>query len=144
MLPKVFVSFDYSDDKHYKYLLQAWHSNPKFEFLFEDGTPQEINSFNVGRIKAALTMKIRAATHTLVIVGKNANKIHSQSHLIGHRNWINYEIAKSVELGKRIAVIKLDPTNTSPERLTGVNASSEYGFTEDNVVRALNSAPYYC
>jgi hypothetical protein len=142
MLPKVFVSFDYSDDKHYKYLLQAWHSNPKFNFVFEDGTPQEIDSFNVGRIKAALTMKIKDATHTLVIVGENANALHRKHDLIGQRNWINYEVAKSIELKKRIAVIKLKPHYALPERLVGVNASCEYGFTEDNVTRALNSAPY--
>lgn len=142
MLPKVFVSFDYTDDKHYKYLLQAWHSNPKFNFVFEDGTPQEIDSFNVGRIKAALTMKIKEATHILIIVGENANALHRKHDLIGQRNWINYEVAKGIELKKRIAVIKLKSHYALPERLVGVNASCEDGFTEDNVTRALNSAPY--
>jgi hypothetical protein len=142
MRPKVFVSFDYEDDKHYKYLLEAWNKNPKFEFVFDDGTPQEIDSYNVGRIKAALTMKIKDATHTLVIVGKNANKLHSKSSLIGYRNWINYEIAKSAELGKRIAVIKLDPNFTLPEQLAGLDVSWGYSFTEQNVINALSTAPY--
>lgn len=70
MKPTVFVSFDYDNDKHYKFLLEAWNKNPKFQFVFEDGTPQEIDSYNVGRIKAGLTSKIKEATHTLVIIGK--------------------------------------------------------------------------
>jgi hypothetical protein len=142
MKPTVFVSFDYDNDKHYKYLLEAWNKNPKFEFVFEDGTPQEIDSFNVGRIKAALTSKIKAATHTLVIVGKHANDLHRKSPLIGYRNWINFEVNKSVELGKRIAAIKLDRTNVSPDALTGVNASWAYAFTESNIIKALEDAPY--
>jgi hypothetical protein len=142
MNPIVFVSFDYDNDKHYKYLLEAWHKNPKFRFVFEDGTPQEIDSFNVGRIKAALTSKIKDATHTLVIVGKNSNDRHSKSSLIGYRNWINFEIAKSIELGKRIVAVKLDRSYESPVELSGANASWAYSFTEENIIKALEDAPY--
>lgn len=142
MKPTVFVSFDYDNDKHYKYLLEAWNNNPKFKFVFEDGTPQEIDSFNVGRIKAALTSKIKTATHTLVIVGKHANDFHRKSSLIGYRNWINFEVNKSVELGKRIAAIKLDRSYTSPDALSGANAAWAYSFTEENILKALEEAPY--
>ncbi len=31
---KVFVSFDYDNDKQYKFLLQAWDANPNFNFVF--------------------------------------------------------------------------------------------------------------
>lgn len=142
MKPKVFVSFDYTDDKHYKYLLEAWNKNPKFEFVFDDATPEEIDSSNVGRIKAALTLKIKDATHTLVIVGKNANSPHAKKNLIGYKNWINFEVAKSIELRKRIAAIKLEKTNESPEELLGTNASWAYSFTEENILKALQDAPY--
>lgn len=142
MKPTVFVSFDYDNNKHYKYLLEAWNKNPKFEFVFEDGTPQEIDSNNVGRIKAALTSKIKAATHTLVIVGEHANDLHRKSSLIGFRNWINFEVNKSKELGKRIAAVKLDRSYTSPDELTGANASWAYSFTEENIIKALEAAPY--
>ena len=30
--PKVFVSYDHSEDVHYKRLLQAWDANPDFDF----------------------------------------------------------------------------------------------------------------
>lgn len=142
MKPKVFVSFDYTDDKHYKYLLEAWNKHPRFEFVFEDSTPEEIDSSNVGRIKAALTLKIKDATHTLVIIGKNANTPHAKRNLIGYKNWINFEVAKSIELGKRIAAIKLERTNESPEELLNANASWAYSFTEENILKALQDAPY--
>lgn len=142
MKPTVFVSFDYENDRRYKFLLEAWNENPKFKFVFEDGTPREIDSNNVGRIKAALTSKIQNATHTLVIVGEHSNEPHRQRSLIGYRNWINFEIAKSVELKKRIVAIKLDRNYESPEELAGASASWAYSFTEENITRALEAAPY--
>lgn len=138
----VFVSFDYDNDKNYKYLLEAWHANPRFRFVFDDGTPTEIDSTNVGRIKAALTMKVKAATHTLVIVGKDANKRHAKSHLIGHKNWINFEIHQSVQEGKRIAVVRLDRAYELPDELNNAKYYLVEGYTEANVIQALDNAPY--
>lgn len=138
----VFVSFDYTNDKHYKYLLEAWHANPKFRFSFDDGTPTEIDSTNVGRIKAALTLKIKGATHTLVIVGKQANQRHWKSDLIGHKNWINFEINRSIQEGRRLAVVRLDRSYDLPEELSGGQYSLVEGFSEANVMQALNTAPY--
>lgn len=66
-MASVFVSFDWDHDRRYKFLLEAWNKNPRFQFVFSDATPGEIDTNNVGRIKAALTAKINAATHTLVI-----------------------------------------------------------------------------
>lgn len=136
----VFVSFDYENDKHYKFLLEAWDANPQFDFLFADKTPDEIDSTNVGRIKAALSAKIASATYTLVIVGKEANKWHRHSKLIGYRNWINYEIAKSKESRNRLVAVKIDRTYESPEELLGVNASWAMSFTQDAIIRAIEGA----
>ena len=138
----VFVSFDYTNDKHYKYLLEAWHANPRFQFTFDDGTPTEIDSSNVWRIKAALTSKIKGATHTLVIVGKQANDRHWKSGLIGYKNWINFEIYQSMQEGKRIAVVRLDRSYELPEELQNGKYSLVEGFSEANVMQALNTAPY--
>lgn len=33
--PKVFVSYDHSEDSDYKRLLQAWDANPNFKFDFD-------------------------------------------------------------------------------------------------------------
>lgn len=136
----VFVSFDYDNDRYYKFLLEAWHANPRFSFTFQDGTPGEINSANVGHVKAALTTKIQAATHTLVIVGQYANTPHRHRALIGHRNWINFEIAQSKAAYNRIVAVKLDRSYESPDELIGANATWAMAFTEEAIVRALSEA----
>ena len=137
---RVFVSFDYENDRHYKRLLEAWHANPKFQFEFNDQTPSEIDTYNIGRIKAGLTTKIRDATHTLVIVGQYANAPHPKSYLIGYKNWINFEIAQSVDAHNRLAAIRLDRFYTQPEELSGVTVSWANSFTEAEIIRALDNA----
>ena len=71
---KVFISFDYTADHRYKDLLLAWNANRYFDFSFVDYTSREIQSNDIGRIKAALTTKIKQADTTLVIVGKDCCK----------------------------------------------------------------------
>lgn len=137
---KVFVSFDFENDRAYKYMLEAWNANPRFQFVFDDGTPREINSYNVGRIKAALTSKIKDATHTLVIVGRHANQLHPDHQLIGFRNWINFEVYQSRIHGNRLAAIKLNRDFVSPEQLLGASAAWAYAFTEAGIIDALNRA----
>lgn len=66
---KVCISFDYENDKHYRYLLSAWDANTDFEFTFNDKTPGEIKSDDYSRLKAVLTQKINSASLVLVIVG---------------------------------------------------------------------------
>lgn len=137
---KVFVSFDYENDKHYKYLLEAWDANPDFDFVFSDVTPSEIDSNNIGRIKAALTVKINSATHTLVIIGKEANKTHKDHSLIGYRNWINFEIHQSKLNRNKLVAVKIERDFESPEELAGANIAWAMSFNEDAIIKALNQA----
>lgn len=140
MLYTVFVSFDFDNDRRYKYLLEAWNKNPRFTFTFKDGTPNEIQTWDIGRIKAGLTRKINEATHTLIIVGAEANKLHRDHALIGYRNWINFEIAKSKENGNRLVGVKLEPHYESPEELRNSGANWAYAFTEQSILKALQNA----
>ncbi len=137
---KVFVSFDYENDRHYKYLLQAWDKNPNFDFVFEDITPSEINSGNIARVKAALTIKIRSASHTLAIIGSYANEEHEDSDLIGDKNWINWEINRSKDEGNKIVGVKIKRSNESPDAIYGCGASWANAFTEESILKALNEA----
>ena len=137
-LKKVFVSFDYENDRNYKYLLEAWDANPDFDFVFSDVTPSEIDSNNIGRIKAALTVKINSATHTLVIIGKEANKIHKDSRLIGYRNWINFEIHQSKLNRNKLVAVKIESRFESPEELTGANTAWAMSFNEDAIIKAFH------
>jgi hypothetical protein len=137
---KVFVSFDWDNDRRYKHLLEAWHANPDFTFVFADQTPTEINSDNVGRVKAAITAKINGATQTLVIVGKYANTRHKDADLIGYKNWINFEVAKSKANGNKLVGVKLDASYASPDELLNSGAKWAMSFTEAAILKALGDA----
>ncbi len=140
MAKKVFVSFDYDKDRNYKYLLNAWDKNDKFDFSFADHSSQEIDSEEISRVKAALTRKINSADITLVIIGKDANKKHPDSEEIGYKNWINFEIAKSKNNENSLVGVKLSSTYTSPDEILNAGASWAMSFTEENIIKALKNA----
>lgn len=137
---KIFVSFDYENDRNYKYLLEAWNKNSEFEFEFDDKSSREINSWDIPTIKAALARKINEADYTLVIVGKEANKLHKDRNLIGYRNWQNYEIAKSKQNRNKLIGVKLNSNYESPEQLLGSGASWAYSFSEEAIMKAVRNA----
>lgn len=84
----VFISYDHSEDVHYKRLLEAWDANSNFDFQFENhSVRQPINSIYAPAIKTAITKKMQNASHLLVIVGA---KSYTSS-------WIEWEINKAKE-----------------------------------------------
>jgi len=135
--PKVFVSFDYENDRLYKQLLDAWDANKRFDFTFQSHTPSEVQSYNIGRIKAVLTAKVKDATHVVVLVGKYANQIHPDTKLIGFRNWINFEIHQARLYKKKIVCVMLKPDNTFPEMILHSGASLVGSFNEKDIIEAL-------
>ena len=137
MAIKVFVSFDYENDKKFKFLLQAWSKNHRFSVSFDDVSSGEINSEDIGRVKAALSRKINEADIVLAIIGRYANQIHKDYRLIGDRNWISWEVNKGKELGKKIVAVKVDNSFISPDAVKNCNASWAKSFTEDAVSKAL-------
>lgn len=140
MSKKVFVSFDYENDKHYKFLLESWNENDQFDFSFADHSSQEIDSDEVARVRAALTRKINSADVTLIIVGEDANKTHPDSEEIGYKNWINFEVAKSIDAGNSLVAVKIDSSYKSPDELLGSSAYWAMSFTEENIINALDKA----
>jgi hypothetical protein len=137
---KIFVSFDYENDKAYKFLLQAWDANPDFDFFFSDYSSQEIQTNSVAVVKNVLSRKINEATYTLVIIGAEANKQHKDHVAIGYTNWQNYEIAKSKDHGNKLVGIKIKSTNVSPDEILGSEASWAMSFTQEAIINALNEA----
>lgn len=134
----VFVSFDYDENKQYKFLLDAWNKNPDFEFTYEDSSSKEIQSSSIPVIKQALSRKINEATHTLVIVGKDAAKPHKDRQAIGYDNWQIYEIEKSIEHKNKIVAVKIDRNFTSPQSLLDSGVSWAMSFTQESIINALN------
>ncbi len=137
---KVFISFDYDHDRQYRYLLKALIANPRSDIDFEDVTPEEIQSSDVSRIKAALTRSIRDSTHTLVIIGSYANSYHPDRLEIGDRNWQWWEIKKSFEEGNHFIAVKIESQNESPEPLLGKNASWARTFSVVSIINAIDQA----
>lgn len=137
---RVFISFDYDHDRTYRYLLKALAENSGSEIEFEDLTPEEIQSDDVAKVKAALTRRIRMSTHTLVIIGAHANSYHRDREKIGQRNWQWWEIEKSAEEGKKFIAVKIKPENASPDPLLGKGATWARSFTVPAILKAINEA----
>lgn len=91
---KIFVSFDFEHDRHYKYILNMWNDNENFEFTCDDRSPSEIQTNSVSVVKQVLSRKINEADAIVVIVGQYANSLHEDRYEIGYRNWQNYELQK--------------------------------------------------
>lgn len=137
---KVFVSFDYDNDRYYKYLLDAWDKNKNMEFAFDDCTSDEIQSWNIPTVKAALTRRINTCSYMLIIIGAEANKYHKDSYQIGYRNWQNFEISRAKAAGLKLIAVKLDRSYESPSELLGAGASWALSFNQSSIIEALNRA----
>ena len=128
---KVFISYDYDNDKHYKNLLLAWDANRQFDFSINDHSADvSINSTNASAIKSVISRYINEATYFLVIVGYRTHR----------SSWVKWEIEKAVELNKRIIAVKTDRENISPDALFGIGASWAMSFTYDAITRAIDNA----
>lgn len=130
---KVFVSYDHSEDKHYKYLLQAWDANPDFDFEFDSRGPNvAINSTDAAVIKTRLTTLMKEATHLLVLVGEKSST----------SDWMTWEIerAKQSDTKLKLAAIKLAKANITPPGLLNVGTAWATSFERDRIVAALKDA----
>lgn len=131
--PKVFVSYDHSEDANYKRLLQAWDANPDFDFDFDSRGPDvAIDSNDAAVVKAALATKMKSATHLLVLVGAKSSK----------SKWMTWEIgrAKQSDIKLKLAAVKLGKDNETPAGLLNVGTSWATSFERDRVVEALKNA----
>jgi uncharacterized protein YhdP len=130
---RVFVSYDHSEDAHYKRLLQAWNANPDFDFDFDSRGPDvAIDSTDATKIKQALTTMMKGATHLLVLVGAKS----------GASKWMTWEIgrAKEADVKLKLAGVKLARDNTTPAGLLNAGTAWATSFERDRIVEALNKA----
>lgn len=129
MSTELFISYDYDNDKHYKNLLVAWDSNDLFDFEFYDHSVDvSVNSDDANYIKRVIRDKISQCTHFLCIIGQETWK----------SDWVEWEIEKAVELGKKIVAVKIDNGYTSPSAIMGVGASWARSFTFSAIYDAVN------
>ena len=129
---KVFVSYDHSEDVHYKELLRAWDANTDFDFEFDLRSPNvPIDSSEAHVIQGSLTKKMKESDYILVIVG--AKSYNSK--------WMKWEIdrAKQADTNLKFAAGKISSGNTNPAGLPSSTAIAN-GFTLAGIVAALNTA----
>lgn len=130
---RVFVSYDHSEDAHYKRLLEAWDANSNFDFNFDQRSPKvAINSVEAGPIKTALTRKMKESEIILVIVGSKS----------ASSDWINWEIdrAKQSDVRLKLAAVKINRLNTSPSGLLNSGTAWATSFKRDPILQALRDA----
>lgn len=137
---KICISFDWHNDRNYRNLLSAWLANAKNPIDFDDLTPGAIDTSDVSRVKAVLTARIRAATHTLVLVGGHANDKHADSAKIGDQNWIWWEINQSKAAGNGLIAVKIKSSNLTPAPLFNSGANWAMSFTQDAILKAIDEA----
>lgn len=129
--PKIFISYDYDNDKHYKNMLLAWDKNDEFDFAFSDHSADvSIQSTNAEAIKRAISAKINSATHFLCIVGSRTSG----------SGWVAWEIDKAKELKKKLVAVKTASDNKTPSGLLNAGASWAMSFTFDAIKKAIDGA----
>lgn len=131
--PKVFVSYDHSEDVRYQYFLKAWDANPEFDFDFDSRGPDAaINSRDAATIQAALTAKMKTATHLIVIVGAKSSS----------SDWMRWGIdrAKQADIHLKLVAVKLAKDNPTPDGLLDTGTSWANSFERDRIIEALKSA----
>jgi hypothetical protein len=125
---RVFVSYYYDQDNHYKNLLLAWNANDQFDLRFEDvSTDISINSTNRSYIRRRIAAAIEESDVVLVIIG---NMTHRS-------DWVAWEIEKAVDSGKKIVAVKRSKRDKSPPELLSVGAVWVDGFNEREIADAI-------
>lgn len=133
MAKKVFISYDHSEDRHYKELLRAWDANTDFDFEIDTRSPNlAINSVDAGVIKSALTKKMKESKYLLVLIGAKSYT----------SDWMFWEIerAKQPDVKLKLAAVKIDKNYITPPGLLGTGTAFAYSFTRDGIIEALNKA----
>ncbi len=128
---KIFISYDYDNDKDYKNLLLAWDKNKIFDFNFTDESADvSINSHDVSVIERAISAKIKQSDIFLCLIGKYAQQ----------SDWIKWEIEKAIELGKKVVAVKIEKNHISPDEIKNANAKWAMSFTFDAIKKAIKKA----
>jgi len=127
---KIFVSYYYDEDKHYKRLLKAWSSNKRFDIEFDDvSTDVSIKSENKAYIRKKISEKIKMCDIFIVFVGKKSHE----------REWISWEIDQAKSFNKKIVAIKEKRNYASPKALLSSRAVWVFGLREKHIRDAIES-----
>ncbi len=129
---RVFLSYDYDNDGRYKDILDTWSQSPDFAQFSGHDQPVTVpvDSEAAEPIKRAIAAKISAATAFLCIVGEKtcANP------------WVEWEIRKADELGKRMIGVRVSRDHSVPQTLCDAGATWALSFTFEGIKSAMEEA----
>lgn len=132
MTDNLFVSYRADDEgTQYKNLLVAWAKNPNKNFydikFVDTSVGVSINSEDANYIKRKIKDRIESSKKVIVLVGKNTST----------SDWVEWEIEKAHELGKKLVAVKIQNSYTSPIALYAKNAKWAKSFTYESIKKAL-------
>ena len=126
---KVFIGYDYDNDKAAKDRLLGWDVNKEFDFSSDDRSFDfAVESDEANGVKQDLAARIGDASQFLCIVGKETYR----------SAWMAWEIRKAIELRKKLVAAKTDSIYNSPTAMQGVGASWSTMFNFDSIKKAMN------
>lgn len=128
---KIFISYDYNNDKHYKNLLVAWDKNNLFDFIFYDASVDvSVNSEDAEYIKRVIKDRINSASYFLCIIGRQTYK----------SGWVAWETNTAINLYRKIIVVKTEQSNTSLNEISDIGASWAKSFTFESIKNAIEES----
>ena len=126
---KVFISYDYDNDKASKDRLLGWDTGKEFDFSsYDQPIGIAVDSEEAAAVKQDLAARIGDASCFLCIVGKESYR----------SGWVAWEARKAVELKKKLVAAKTDSINNSPSALQRVGASWSAMFNFESIKKAMN------
>ena len=126
---KVFIGYDYDNDKAAKDRLLGGDTNKEFDFSsYDRSLDAAVDSEDAVAFQQDLAARISDSSHFLCIIGKETYR----------SGWMAWEIRKAVELKKKLVAAKTDSTNNSPTTMQGVGASWSTMFNFDSIKKAMN------
>ena len=126
---KIFISYDYDEDGHYKRLLEAWSKNNNIDIKFHDvSTDVSINSRDKDYIKRCISEDIKSCDIFVTLIGKDTHKC----------KWIEgYEIPEAFKLNKPIAGIRINKSNKIPESFREYHDLLIEGFKLEKILKLI-------
>ncbi len=127
---KVFIGYEYDNDKAAKDRLLGWDVNREFDFSsYDRSLGIAVDSKEAAAIKLDLAARIGNSTHFLCLIG---NETYRSA-------WAAWEARKAVELKKKLVAVKTNSINNSPTSLQGVGASWSTMFNFDSIKQAIDA-----
>ena len=129
---QVYLSFDHEHDGYYKDVLVNWSKMPGFAQLWVDEHPptMPVDSPSAEPYKEELARRIGAASGLLCVFGEQSST----------NGWMDWEIKRADQLGKRIIVVRINRDVAVPESLSDMGATCAMSFTFEGIRRAIEEA----